>query len=143
MKRKILVLGILLFMACANSMAQESLSVYRELSGEHSAQSVANLKTLRDQAKSEGKILVWISFGIHFTANPALRTPEIAAREKAEKEQHFSSAVAPIVAKGYATVTELPAAGAEAPGYLLAVDHQGLNELAKSSEVKHIGQIAQ
>lgn len=120
--------------------ATAGLTVYRGFDGEFSETSLDNLKTLRDIAKENGTVRVWVDFGIEFQPDPQLRTAEVIATEQLQKQQHIEEFVRPIIDNGNATevaVDPFPVA----PGIMLDINHKGLLKLAKNPNIKYIGQL--
>ena len=139
MARKLLVALFISLSVIGTAFSEDIFTAYRDASGDFSDLSVENLNKMRNKAKAEGAILVWVSFGIPFQGDPGLRTPEVEASEAAALQAEYIAVVAPIVFSGDATVLERPQPTVPAPGYLLEVNHKGIISLSKHPHVKHIG----
>ncbi len=140
MKHHATALIAIALIASGMSLAAEPLVVFRDAENSLSAQSQRSLQEMSRYARKHGQIRVWVDFGIAFTADPELRTPEVVAQEQALLEQRIAEIVQPLIDDGLATrieVTPYPAA----PGLMLHANARAIRSLGRSEKVKYIGQL--
>lgn len=128
-------------MAVSHAETLDGLSLYKGLDGNFSTASSQDLEILRQAAKAEGQITIWVAFNMEFAAIPELRTPEIERQEAAIKQRIMDRVVTPLVNKGQVEILPLSERQTSAPGCMLAVTAAGLTALAHSTDVKYIGHV--
>jgi len=129
---------LVLILAASVGWATEftELHAYRDVSGEYTAASVGNLRTMARVARGEGHIDLWVTFDMDFTGDPAQRTPEVVQQEEQAKQRLINAVIVPLGRE--ASLLEVPSGLAEAPGCLVRATPAGLRGLAKSEHVKHM-----
>ena len=112
------------------------LPAYRDVSGEYTATSVSNLRTMARIANAEGHIDLWVTFDMDFTGDPAQRTPEVIRQEAQIKRRLINAVITPLGRD--ASLLEVPSGLEEAPGCLVRATPAGLRGLVVSEHVKHM-----
>lgn len=143
MKLKILVglLAIVLSPAYADPSntyfdGLENAYVFRDAKGNLTPRSRKGLKLLREAARENGTVMIWVSFDLPFQADPELRVPEVVEREAAARAAMIEQVILPL-SKSISLI-ETPDDLRGAPGCMVLASARGVSALARDKRVKHI-----